>query len=130
MAITGSVSGVITVGEPNNPDVSINISPVTGSVTEYQRGKMVLATTEKTPINMGGVAVAELVWLKIYNQSTGAPVLGSVFLTDITGETEADETNEILRNLYGSASGISACSVQMPAATETVVEYLFVGTPA
>lgn len=128
MAVTGSVSGIISVGEANAPVVRVNIAPITGTITEYTHGKLTLATTAKTTIAMGGVAIAELVWIKVYITATKIPVLGSIFLTDTTGETEADETNEILRNLYGSASGISACAVQLPAVTDTTIEFLFVGT--
>ena len=128
MAVTGAVSGTIRVGEPNAPDVTITISPTTGTITQYQRGKLLTAGAGPHTIPMGGVTKAELVWLKAYVKATGLPIRVVITITDNTGAVVLDETNELLRNCYGSATGVSAVTVTMPDATEYVVESLVVGT--
>ena len=128
MAVTGAVSGTIKVGEPNAPDVTITISPVTGTITEYQRGKLTTAAVGPHTLPMGGVSVAELVWIKAYTTLTGVPIRCVITLTDNTGAVAWDETNELLRNCYGSSTGVSAATITMPDAVGYTVEYLFVGT--
>lgn len=129
MAKTGNARGDIIVGDSGSPEVAIPLSAITGTITNQSSGKAVLAAASTLNIPFGGITSAQLVYMKIVNNSTKVPKSATVKIgtvpTAIVGE--ADTFLWISQNPVSTA--VTAAAVTSDSDGIAVeVEWLVCGT--
>lgn len=70
MAITGTVIGTVTVGTPSDKEVNVAIDPITETLTQHYKGRMVIAAGSSWNIlPQGNITLISLFWIKVVKSS-------------------------------------------------------------
>lgn len=128
MSMTGSASGTVSLGDPNNPDLQIPINPTTGTITQYAKIKKIIAQNQTNQaLDIGNITSVTFIYLKFTNTSTGAVQYATVRLNGTI--TMPDVTDYM--HCHGATPGtaITAISISTQAAAgNTTVDGVVAGT--
>lgn len=126
MAFKGSASATIKVGDTNNPDVTVSITPETEEISEYQRGRIVLAAGATTALAFGGVTAGKMIWTEAVLDS--APATDARIAIGINTVTiPTDVSDFLLAMSTGATTSITSVVVKNLEAATARIEYLIAG---
>lgn len=120
-----SVSGSVSVGDTNSPDLTVTVSGTTGSFNEHFRGRQVIpANTTDATIDFGAVTTASFFYLKATDASSGAEKTVVLNLNAV-GNLPASST--FLHMAAENSALTSVTADSQNDGTDTVVEYVVAG---
>jgi hypothetical protein len=127
MALTGSVSGLITVGGAGQVEERIAIAASTGTITDKIRGKKVIDKNSSFVVPFGGMTGAKMIWWKARdNAVTATNRYIVVSLGATVGSTTTVSTVTATEGVLIASEGgaIDAITFATQANFTTLVDYI------
>lgn len=126
MAFKGSASATIKVGDTNDPDVTVIVSPETEEIAEYQRGRVVLAAAATATLAMGAVTAGKMLWVEAVVD--GSPTTDARISIGVNGTTFPTDVSDFFISMAtGASTSITAVTVNNIAGSTTRINYLVAG---